>query len=151
MKVYKLILIIIWMVIIFMFSNQSATESSKVSDGLIDNTIVKIYELFNGKVSEENKEKIIDNYTVIVRKSAHFVMYFILGVLCFVYFKDFTKHYIIYSILLCFLYAVSDEIHQMFSINRGPGVIDVLIDTFGGVTAIAILGRKIIYDYFKKA
>lgn len=147
MKVYKLILVIIWMVIIFMFSNQSATESSKVSDGLIDNTIVKVYELFNGKVSEE---KIIDNYTVVVRKGAHFVMYFILGVLCFIYFKDFTKHYIIYSILLCFLYAVSDEIHQMFSINRGPGVIDVLIDTLGAGTAIAILGRKIIYDYFKK-
>ena len=151
MKVYKLILIIIWMVIIFMFSNQSATESSKVSDGLIDNTIVKVYELFNGKVSEEYKEKIIDNYTVCVRKSAHFVMYFILGILCFIYFKDFTKHYIIYSILLCFLYAVSDEIHQIFSISRGPSFIDVLIDTFGSFTSIMILGKKIIYDYFRKA
>lgn len=151
MKKYKLLLIIIWMIIIFLFSNQSASESSKLSDGLIDNTIVKVYELFNGKASEEKKEIIIDNYTVFVRKSAHFVMYFILGILCFIYFKDFTKHYIIYSIIVCLLYAVSDEIHQMFSINRGPGVIDVLIDTLGSLTSIIILNKKTIYKNCKKA
>ena len=47
--------------------------------------------------------------------------------------------------MVCFLYAVSDEIHQMFSIERGPGVIDVLIDTLGSLASIIILNRKNIY------
>lgn len=145
MKKYKLILIIIWMIIIFMFSNQSATQSSKLSDSLIDNTIVKVYEIFNGKVNKEQRAKIIDKYSYFIRKSAHFTLYFILGILCFTFFKDFTKHYVIYSIMVCFLYAVSDEIHQMFSIERGPGVIDVLIDTLGSLASIIILDRKNIY------
>lgn len=145
MKKYKLILIIIWMIIIFMFSNQSATQSSKLSDSLIDNTIVKVYEIFNGKVNKEQRAKIIDNYSYFIRKLAHFTLYFILGILCFTFFKDFTKHYVIYSIMVCFLYAVSDEIHQMFSIERGPGVIDVLIDTLGSLASIIILDRKNIY------
>ena len=128
-----------------MFSNQSATQSSKLSDSLIDNTIVKVYEIFNGKVNKEQKAKIIDNYSYFIRKLAHFTLYFILGILCFTFFKDFTKHYVIYSIMVCFLYAVSDEIHQMFSIERGPGVIDVLIDTLGSLASIIILDRKNIY------
>lgn len=145
MKKYKLLLIIIWMIIIFMFSNQSATQSSKLSDSLIDNTIVKVYEIFNGKVNKEQRARIIDNYSYFIRKLAHFTLYFILGILCFTFFKDFTKHYVIYSIMVCFLYAVSDEIHQMFSIERGPGVIDVLIDTLGSLASIIILDRKNIY------
>ncbi len=145
MKKYKLLLIIIWMIIIFMFSNQSATQSSELSDSLIDNTIVKVYEIFNGKVNKEQRAKIIDNYSYFIRKLAHFTLYFILGILCFTFFKDFTKHYVIYSIMVCFLYAVSDEIHQMFSIERGPGVIDVLIDTLGSLASIIILNRKNIY------
>lgn len=128
-----------------MFSNQSATQSSKLSDSLIDNTIVKVYEIFNGKVNKEQRAKIIDKYSYFIRKSAHFTLYFILGILCFTFFKDFTKHYVIYSIMVCFLYAVSDEIHQMFSIERGPGVIDVLIDTLGSLASIIILDRKNIY------
>ena len=125
-----------------MFSNQSATQSSELSDSLIDNTIVKVYEIFNGKVNKEQRAKIIDNYSYFIRKLAHFTLYFILGILCFTFFKDFTKHYVIYSIMVCFLYAVSDEIHQMFSIERGPGVIDVLIDTLGSLASIIILNRK---------
>ena len=128
-----------------MFSNQSATQSSKLSDGLIDNTIVKVYEIFNSKVNEEQRAKIIDKYSYPIRKLAHFTLYFILGILCFTFFKDFTKHYVIYSIIVCFLYAVSDEIHQMFSIERGPGVIDVLIDTLGSLASIIIMNRKNIY------
>ena len=44
-----------------MFSNQSATQSSELSDSLIDNTIVKVYEIFNGKVNKEQRAKIIES------------------------------------------------------------------------------------------
>ena len=148
MKKYKLILIIIWMGVIFMLSNQPARESGDLSDNFIDNTIVKVYEIFNGKVNEEKRVEIIDRYSYSVRKCAHFTVYFILGILCFIFFKDFTKHYVIYSILVCFLYACSDEFHQYFIKGRCASFLDVTIDTLGAVFSI-IISRFIVYKKHK--
>ena len=148
MKKYKLILIIIWMGVIFMLSNQPARESGELSDNFIDNTIVKVYEIFNGKVNEEKRIEIIDKYSYSVRKCAHFTVYFILGILCFIFFKDFTKHYVIYSILVCFLYACSDEFHQYFIKGRCASFLDVTIDTLGAVFSI-IISRLIVYKKHK--
>lgn len=142
MKKYKLILIIIWMIVIFMFSNHTGKHSGELSNSIIDNTIVKVYEVFNGNVSDDQRKEIINKYSYPVRKLAHFTEFFILGVLCFTFFKDFTRHYIIYSILVCFLYACSDEIHQIFSVDRGPSFIDVLIDTFGSICSIFLMNIK---------
>ena len=148
MKKYKLVLIIIWMLVIFMFSNQPADESGKLSDGLIDKTIVKVYEIFNGNVSEEKRIEIIDKYSYPVRKCAHFTVYLILGILCFTFFKDFTNHYVIYSILVCFLYACSDEFHQYFIDGRYASFLDVIIDTLGSAFSI-IIYRFIVYKKSK--
>ncbi len=144
-----LVLTIIWIIVIFLFSSQSGSTSSDTSHGFV-NSLVNIYEKVSGK--DVDNELIVKKLNHPVRKTAHFVEFFILGVLVFLFINTFDiNKKIIISILFCFIIACCDEFHQMFSINRGPGVIDVLIDTFGGVTAIVILGRKIIYDYFKKA
>jgi VanZ family protein len=45
-------------------------------------------------------------------------------------------------ILLCFLYASSDEIHQLFVPGRSGSFIDILLDTFGSSCAIVFLERK---------
>ena len=149
MNKIKLILIIIWMIVIFMFSNQPAKESGDLSDSFIDKTIVKVYEIFNGEVSSEQKQAIIEKYSYPIRKLAHFTVYFILGILCFIFFKDFTKHYVIYSILVCFLYACSDEFHQYFVKGRYASFIDVLIDTLGASFSI-LISRFIVYKKIKK-
>ena len=44
-KVIKIILVLLWMVMIFLLSNEEAVKSSKKSDGLI----IKSVELFTGK------------------------------------------------------------------------------------------------------
>ena len=38
---------------------------------------------------------------------------------------------IIITVLICFLYAVSDEIHQSFVPGRACRLLDILIDTSG--------------------
>lgn len=38
-KIFKIILIVVWMGLIFMFSNDTAVESSKKSDGFIIKTV----------------------------------------------------------------------------------------------------------------
>lgn len=134
----KLILIIIWMCVIFFFSSQPAEESGDLSNSFISKTIVKVYEVFNGKVDMEKRDEIISKYSYPVRKAAHFTVYFILGILCFSFFKDFTKYPIIYSFIVCFLYACSDEFHQYFVNGRYCSFIDVLIDSCGSVISILI-------------
>ena len=147
MNKIKLVLIIVWMIVIFMFSNQPSDESGNLSNGFINNTIVKVYELFNGDISIEKREEILNKYSYPVRKIAHFSVYFILGLLCFIFFKDFSKHYIIYTILTCFLYACSDEFHQYFVDGRYASFIDVLIDTFGALISTII---SYIFVYKKR-
>ena len=56
MKVIKIILLILWMMIIFAFSNQKAIDSSNLSNGLIDRTVVKVYKVFYGDISKEKEE-----------------------------------------------------------------------------------------------
>lgn len=141
MKVVKICFLVLWMALIFSFSNQQDVESSKISDGFIDRTVVKIYKVFNKNITKEKESEIIEKYTYPIRKLAHYTLYFILGILSFLVVKDYSinKKLIIYSLLICFLYACSDEFHQLFIIGRSARVLDVMIDTFGSFCSISIL------------
>lgn len=140
---FKLLLVILWMVVIFMFSNQPADESSNLSDGFINNTIIRVYEIFNDNVTESEKEYILEKYSMPIRKLAHFTVYFILGILVYIFLKDYNvNRIIIYSLIVCFIYACTDEIHQYFVAGRYCSFIDVLIDTIGSFVSIFVT-RKI--------
>lgn len=128
-KIIKILLVIIWMLVIFFFSNEPATESSKLSNSFIKHTISKIL--------HDDSSKTIEKYTKPVRKTAHFCVYLILGLLvlnCF----DINKKYILYALLICFIYSISDEVHQFFISGRSCEVFDVFIDTFGSMIGITI-------------
>lgn len=140
MKVVKICFLVLWMALIFSFSNQKDVESSNVSDSFIDRTVVKIYKILNENITKEKENEIIEKYTYPIRKFAHYTLYFILGILSFLVVKDYSinKKLIIYSLLICFLYACSDEFHQLFIIGRSARVLDVIIDTFGSFCSISI-------------
>ena len=130
-KIIKFILIILCMTFIFSLSADSGEASEKKSDSVI----VKFTEtILHRKLTDEEKEKYIEKTVVLVRKSAHFTLYFILGLLIISFLKEFglSKKSIIISIIVVLLYAVSDEIHQTFIPGRSGEVLDVLIDTIGG-------------------
>lgn len=134
MKFYiKLFIIFIWMSIIFYFSHQNGNESSEASQIVVD--ILNVFGI--------NINSYLGNIThLLIRKVAHLIEYFILAILIYFFLKDFLikKYCVYYSIGFSFLYACSDEFHQMFIPLRGPSIIDVLIDVSG-----AILGMLIIY------
>ncbi len=131
----KLALIITWMFIIFNFSAQPATDSKALSSGII----VTIAETINDEeLSTEEEIAILEKFSNPLRKSAHFLCYFILAILVFIFLKDFIAvkpTIIIFTVIFCFIYACTDEIHQMFVEGRGPGFIDVLIDTSGSLVS----------------
>ena len=133
-KTIKIILVILWMTIIFCFSNQKADDSSKLSDGLI----VKVANIFVDKnLSTKDKEIILEKYTTIVRKTAHFTIYLILGILVISLLLEYNiKHIILVSLITCLIYSISDEVHQLFIEGRSGEVRDVLIDTTGSLVGI---------------
>ena len=83
----------------------------------------------------------------LVRKLAHLSIYLVL----FVWSYRLDRFYWPQAgwpwraLLWCLLYAISDEIHQMYVPGRGPHVYDVLIDLGG-----ALLGWGAIRVYEKK-
>lgn len=144
-KVIKIILVLLWMVMIFLLSNEEAVKSSKKSDGLI----IKSVELFTGKsLSDQEKEKVLKYLVFPVRKCAHLSLYLILGILVISLLREYmliNTKLVLLSLLICFLYACSDEIHQLFVPGRSGEVRDVLIDTLG-----ACLGVSFYYLVFRK-
>ena len=142
MKYLKLSLVIVWMIIIFMFSNQKADESTELSDGVILK-VVRIVEKINHKSYSD--EEILNKFFVPVRKIAHFTIYLILGILVYLYIKEYGfNNTCLISIMICCMYACSDEIHQIFVDGRSGEVLDVIIDTIGSIIGIFI--TKLIKD-----
>lgn len=141
-----IILTIIWMGVIFMFSAQVSDESKSSSNKVTSAVVNTVISIKKENISEEKRQKIIEDKTFIVRKSAHFTEYFILGLILILYLQTKEKlatKYVILAIIFCVLYATSDEIHQLFVDGRSCKIMDILIDTCG--SSLAILGFTSIY------
>lgn len=141
-----IILAIIWMGVIFMFSAQVSDESKSSSNKVTSAVVNTVISIKKENISEEKRQKIIEDKTFIVRKTAHFTEYFILGLIFILYLQTKEKlapKYIILAIIFCVLYATGDEIHQLFVDGRSCKIMDILIDTCG--SSLAILGFTSIY------
>lgn len=133
-------MVICWMIVIFMFSSDVAETSNEKSNfivEIIDAAGVNIESLFKG------------NIDFIIRKLAHFSEYGILSILIYIAVtfeyslkgpkatknKHYKKSFAI-SIIITFIYACTDEFHQLFVPGRDGAIRDVLIDTSGGILVL---------------
>ena len=136
-KIIKYILLILWMILIFWFSNQSGVDSSYTSSSIVMMFVSFIEKILGMTISES----VISIMGFIIRKLAHFTLYFILGLLLILVLKEYnislTKR-VIYATMFCLIYACSDEIHQLFIPNREGNLLDVGIDILGGFLSIFI-------------
>jgi VanZ family protein len=76
-----------------------------------------------------------------MRKLAHFTQFFILGVLWMITIAKSQlshKHTIFIVLMIGLMTALVDEGIQMFVPDRGPSLIDVLIDWVGIITSVLI-------------
>lgn len=130
-KIFKFILVILCMLTIFFFSSDTGDESSKKSGFFV----AIVQDIVGNKLDEKDTETV----TFIVRKTAHFTIYFLLGFLLINLFREYfviDKKMFFILILLCMLYACSDEIHQSFVLNRTGKIEDVFLDTVGASLGI---------------
>lgn len=123
--------------IIFGFSSQNAEESSGISKKVSES----IVEITNKDKPIQEKNKIVKFLEPRIRKLAHFSIYTVVGFLlmslCFTYKISINKKIII-SLILGFIYACSDELHQTFVAGRSGEARDVLIDSSGVFVGILI-------------
>ena len=132
-----IILSITCMGIIFYFSSRNTIESNSASKNLIRNVIDK-YESITGK--NINKESLVTKLNYPIRKLAHFSIYFLLGLVVYSLFLHTNmKHKLLFSILTCVVYALFDEIHQLFVLGRTGQVLDVFIDSMGSIIGMLII------------
>ena len=81
-----------------------------------DQLLIKTAEIIkNCKLTSQEKATLIEKYALVVRKSAHFCSYFILGILAFLILKEIcglNRKTFVVTIIFCMLYACTDEFHQ---------------------------------------
>ena len=133
------VLLVLWMGFIFSMSSENAEKSSNTSGQTI-RVVLSAVPGFEEQ-PEEVKVNIIEKLQFIVRKSAHFIGYMILGILAsglILYYGNINKKYLL-AFLICVIYAISDEIHQLFVPGRSGQVRDVLIDSAGSLLGIILV------------
>lgn len=131
------LLVAVWLILIFNFSAQPAQQSNSLSTGVTEK-VVKA-----AKVVTHSKDLNMENVNHVIRKCAHFLNYFILGILVLNALalsnsRQLKWKNVLFAILICALYAGSDEFHQIFVPGRGPQIKDVFIDSSGSLAGIVI-------------
>ena len=131
---------------IFKFSELSGLKSTKQSRGLTYNILKG---LDGNKLSEKELEKLTKKVNPIVRKVAHFSIYMILAIFTYMFIenlnikskseKERLRKNILYTCIFCIIYAIFDEIHQIYVPGRTGKLIDVIIDTLGACMGITII------------
>jgi len=127
----------LWMAVIFSFSAEDAAASSQSSG----NTLEFLMRLFDVDAAEDT---VLYNLLILMlRKSAHLLLYTVLGILLFFAVSG-LGHVLHRSTVLVtgaigILYAVTDEIHQYFVPGRACQWQDMLIDSTGVCLGICIM------------
>ena len=126
-KIYRATSVILWILtasLIFFLSHQTGEESSKSSGSMM----LFLEQVFKTNISES-----------FVRNAAHFTEFMILGFstinLSFS-FKGYLTPF--KAALYGSLYAVTDEIHQIFIPKRACEFKDFLVDTAGVIAGVLI-------------
>lgn len=140
-----------WMGVIFWLSAQNGETSGALSQGILTWVVDKLQGVLS-PIWQAISGASIDQEVLHtgLRKLAHFCAYMILSGLVYLdlqvapigLMRSLKRHTLaqwLYTLAICGLYAVSDELHQAFVPGRGPSVMDVGIDTLGAASTLAII------------
>lgn len=127
-KIKYFIPALIWMIFIFIMSHTNGNDSSNQSN-FIAEIILKFIDID------------VETLTFLIRKAAHMSEYAILLLLIYYGLSNTItyKYNLLTSLATTFIYACSDEFHQLFIPGRSGQFKDVLIDTSGGLVMLLII------------
>lgn len=133
-KIISIIPALFMMTVIFLFSAQTAEQSTQVSTGIGNFLFWSADDLLKMGLSEGQVVKLVETYQVVIRKAGHITEFMILEIFLmipFFVYKIRGKKRITWPVVIGIVYAATDEIHQIFVPGRGPAVRDVGIDAIG--------------------
>ncbi len=152
-RTISLIGVIIWMAVIFINSSMTGNLSSNFSLAVINVMETVVDRLGLGGISEGIKQTIkSDVFHTIVRKTAHFVEFGILALFLVNWLKRLDRlketylHIAGIAVGASTVYAVTDEIHQLFVPGRAFSLWDILIDSAG-----ALIFATLAYLHYRKS
>lgn len=128
------------MVIIFLFSAKTATESDGTSIPIAQ-VFLNIYQRIFGSMGADSYDITLRVANVLIRKAAHVTEYGILSIFVSYYIwvsGHRGKSFYIITLLISVGYAVTDEIHQLFVPGRSGRITDVLIDSVGCILGVLL-------------
>ena len=140
--------LLIWMLVIFLFSSMPSKSSSEMSKKLLEKGI-KWGSFLKGKsLSTLEMDALVKKYHTPFRKLGHMVVYFILFFLCFSCMKFISNQSIrfLLSFLFCFGYMCTDELHQLFVPGRSGCYKDLMIDSIGSMISMVVCFLKSSFD-----
>ena len=127
-------------VLIFVFSSFDATGSSAQSSVIVKFIKKNIFPDLSKLRNKTDIRIVNDTISFIIRKSAHMSVYMLLGFFSFAslwFIKKKNARYFS-AVAVGLIYAISDEIHQMYVPGRSCEFRDVCIDTCGAAIGAAI-------------
>lgn len=157
-KILLWILLLSWMTVIFLFSAQNADTSSRLSSGFLHRFVLAFL-----PEKAAGNQALVHTLEFLLRKGAHMTEYAILAIMASALLRQYIpvnfrktipsgfqadalstekahvpplRHPFFQLILIwcfVFLYACTDEFHQLFISGRSGQFRDVLIDTAGGL------------------
>jgi VanZ family protein len=148
-KLLCLLLVVLAMGTMYYFSSQEGNVSKvqsdtavKVIDHIRDEVTLKDHRLVSIKDKVFNLLKNYGNKGYIVRKMAHFSIYACIGAsICLLVYVLSKRIYIasVLALILSITYAYYDEMRQLSVAGRVGSMKDVVIDSSGAFTGIAII------------
>ena len=150
-KVIKIIIFLIfaiaWMVCIFKLSGMTSKNSNGKSSGIISIFIEDALEITNdyGITDSHPDDSKLEHASELInapmRKVIHATVYFVLGFFIMIIFSiifDHNKYIltVLITLILCIIFAGTDEFHQTFVNGRTGQLLDVIIDSVGAVAGI---------------
>ena len=121
---------------IFAFSGQNGETSMSVSDSVVVPVVERVHQA-RPDTPQKTLESLYWTLQTVVRKGAHFLEYALLGFLVRLLGESYTwrgRGWIAWGGGT--LYAVTDEVHQLFSDGRSAQATDVLIDSAGVLSGV---------------
>ena len=142
----------IWMAVIFGFSSNNADDSTDQSNK-VTRVILSVFILNFEDLREETRQDLIDRFDGLVRKTAHFCAYALLGALTCA--ASGSLVWLPYDLLkpsalavgICVVFAVTDEYHQTLVDGRAGRWMDVLIDGSGAVAGALFCSLVVFYVF----
>ncbi len=139
------------MTAIFILSSEPAADSDDTSRGFTY-TVLSFSEHFRA-LSETEKLEVVEASQHVVRKTAHFSIYMLLGFLLFMALWASGLRFFFAAPLIAAFYAAADELHQIFVAGRSGEIRDVMLDFTGALCGafLALLITKVVLCLRRKA